>query len=136
MKTRVFLPEEMLLRLRLIAWRYIIINHEILQFVLKLFPQTLSFVALLCGVYKNLAQPAAAVAPGKKGKKRKETADPLRVSVYFVHIPVRFVFWENKSQKILIFINTKFLYRDPVFYTKIKKNPEDKLNIGCDTSLI
>jgi len=33
-------------------------------------------------VYKNLAQPAAVAVPGKKGKKKKEPADPLRVSVF------------------------------------------------------
>ncbi|XP_065334806.1 N-alpha-acetyltransferase 25, NatB auxiliary subunit isoform X1 [Cloeon dipterum] len=36
--------------------------------------ETLSFLALLCGVYKNLVQPAAA-GPSKKGKKKKEATD-------------------------------------------------------------
>jgi hypothetical protein len=39
--------------------------------------QTISFTALLFGVYKNLAQPAS--AQGKKGKKKKESGDPLKV---------------------------------------------------------
>ncbi|XP_059486390.1 N-alpha-acetyltransferase 25, NatB auxiliary subunit [Neocloeon triangulifer] len=41
--------------------------------------ETLSFMALFCGVYKNLTQPST--MPGKKGKKKKEVSDQAQPKI-------------------------------------------------------